>query len=223
MPVGTIVLIVISILIYLGFAQRILDRMGLSDRAALIFIAAMIAGSYLPDIPLTSTLSINIGGGIIPIVLIVYLFLRADSANEKIRAGVSLLVSALVVYAVLKILPAEPTFAVLMDPLYLVAIMAGVIGYLAGRSRRSAFIAGAGAIILTDIFTRIELFFTGGRATMVIGGAGIFDATIISGLVAVAMAELIGEIRENIAARTQRGEDEQGEHDIHDQRGPYDE
>ncbi|MFY9115096.1 MAG: DUF1614 domain-containing protein [Dethiobacteria bacterium] len=219
MPIGTIVLIVISILIYLGFAQRILDRMRLSDRAALLFIVAMIVGSYLPDIPLTADLSINIGGGIIPIILVGYLLWKADTAAEKIRAGVALLVTALAVYAALKIFPVEPTYAILLDPLYLVAVIAGIIGYLAGRSRRSAFIAGVGAIVLNDIFTRLELFITGGRETLVIGGAGIFDATVISGLVAVGLAELVGEIRENLAARNNlRGEDEENEHY---QRGPH--
>ncbi len=87
MPIGTIVLIVISILIYLGFAQRILDRMRLSDRAALLFIVAMIVGSYLPDIPLTADLSINIGGGIIPIILVGYLLWKADTAAEKSVPG----------------------------------------------------------------------------------------------------------------------------------------
>lgn len=218
MPVGTIVLIVISILIYLGFAQRILDRMRLSDRGALLFIAAMLVGSYLPDIPLTADLSINIGSGVVPIVLVVYLFWKADTTTEKIRAGVALLVTALAVYAVLKIFPVEPTYAILLDPLYLVAIIAGIIGYLSGRSRRTAFIAGVGAIVLNDIFTRLELFITGGRSTLVIGGAGIFDATVIAGLIAVGLAELFGEIRENLAAGNHRGQDENNNNY---QRGPH--
>ena len=44
-PVGIIILIIVSILIYLGLAQRALDRMRLSDRGALVVIAAIILGS----------------------------------------------------------------------------------------------------------------------------------------------------------------------------------
>jgi len=196
MPFGMILLIVVSVLIYLGFAHRILDRMRLSDRAALVFIAAMLVGSYLPDIPLTGNLSINIGGGVIPLVLLGYLFGAADTVSEKSRAAIALIVTALLVYGVLKILPLEPTHAILIDPLYMVAIIAGLVGYLSGRSRRSAFIAGVGAVVLTDIFTRFELLVAGIGDELVIGGAGIFDATIVSGLLAVGLAELVGEIRE---------------------------
>jgi uncharacterized membrane protein len=200
MPVGMIVLLVISILVFLGLAERVLDRLRLTDRAALLFIGAMLVGGFLPNIPLSRTLSINIGGGIIPLILVIYLFVKAGTATERIRAAIALLVTAVVVYLVLKIIPLEPTYAFLMDPLYLVALIAGVAGYLAGRSRRSAFIAGVGAILLNDIFTRVELFFRAAESELIIGGAGIFDATIVSGLIALGLAELVGEIRERLAA-----------------------
>ncbi len=205
MPVGTIILLIVSILIFLGLAERVLDRLRLSDRAALLFIAAMLVGSYLPDIPLTRTLSINIGGGVIPLILVGYLFVKAGTAVERTRAALALLISSVVIYIVLKIIPLEPTYAILVDPLYLVALIAGVAGYLAGRSRRSAFIAGVGAVVLNDIFTRIELFVRGASSNLIIGGAGIFDATLISGLIALGLAELIGEIRERLGGGPEEG------------------
>ncbi|HOA35784.1 MAG TPA: DUF1614 domain-containing protein [Bacillota bacterium] len=205
MPVGMILLLGISILIFLGLAQRVLDRLGLTDRTALLFIAAMLVGGFLPEIPLTGTLSINIGGGLIPIALVVYLFVKAGTARERTRAAVAMLASAVVTYIVLKIFPLEPTYAFLVDPLYLVALIAGVAGYLAGRSRRSAFIAGVGAIVLNDIFTRIELFARGAKSNLVIGGAGIFDAVLVSGLIALGLAELIGEIRERLGGEPGEG------------------
>jgi uncharacterized membrane protein len=205
MPVGMILLLIISILIFLGLAQRVLDRLGLTDRTALLFIAAMLIGGFLPEIPLTGTLSINIGGGLIPIILVVYLFVKAGTTTERIRAAVAMLAAAVVTYVVLKIFPLEPTYAFLVDPLYLVALIAGVAGYLAGRSRRAAFIAGVGSIVLNDIFTRIELFARGAKSSLTIGGAGIFDATLISGLIALGLAELVGEIRERLSGEPGRG------------------
>ena len=198
MPAGMILLLIVSILIFLGLAQRVLDRLGLTDRVALLFIAAMLVGGFLPDIPLSGSLSINIGGGLIPIFLVVYLFVKAGTVKERTRAAVALLATAVVTYVVLKIFPLEPTYAFLVDPLYLVALIAGVAGYLAGRSRRTAFIAGVSAIVLNDIFTRIELFARGAKSNLTIGGAGIFDATIVAGLIALGLAELVGEIRERI-------------------------
>jgi hypothetical protein len=111
-----------------------------------------------------------------------------------------MLVTAVITYIVLKIIPLEPTHALLVDPLYLVALIAGAVGYLAGRSRRTAFISGVGAIVLNDIFTRIELFARGARSSLTIGGAGIFDATLIAGLIALGLAELVGEIRERMSS-----------------------
>ena len=209
MSAGTFVLLAVSVLIFLGLAQRVLDRLRLTDRAALIFIGAMLVGSYLPEIPLTDTLAINIGGGLIPLILLGYLFAKAGTAKERNRAAIAILVTAVVVYFVMKIIPLEPTYAVLMDPLYLVALFAGIAGYLAGRSRRAAFMAGVGAIVLNDIFTRIELFYRGASSNLVIGGAGIFDATVVSGLIALGLAELIGEIRERLGGGP--GDERQGE------------
>ena len=123
MPAGMILLLIISILIFLGLAQRVLDRLGLTDRSALLFIAAMLVGGFLPDIPLSGTLSINIGGGLIPIILLVFLFVRAGTGTERIRAAVAMLAAAVVTYFVLKIFPLEPTSAFLVDPLYLVCLL----------------------------------------------------------------------------------------------------
>ena len=157
----------------------------------------MFFGSYLPDIPLTRNLAINIGGGIVPMVLSVYLIVKADSTPEKSRALLATLVAAAAIYGAMKILPAEPTHTMFLDPLILFALIAGVIAYLAGRSRRTAFIAATMGVILTDIISHIEASFVqGARGTTVIGGAGIFDAVILSGIIAVGLAEIVGEGRE---------------------------
>jgi uncharacterized membrane protein len=73
MPAGVILLLLIAVLIYFGLLQRVLDRMHMTDIMAIIFIGAMVVGSFLPNIPLGTRVSINIGGGIIPIILAVYL------------------------------------------------------------------------------------------------------------------------------------------------------
>ncbi|MCW3491501.1 DUF1614 domain-containing protein [Dethiobacter alkaliphilus] len=198
MTIGMIVLVVVAVLVYLGAAQRVLDRLRLTDRAALLFLGAMVVGGFLPDIPITDNVSINIGGGIIPIVLAVYLFIKAGSTKEKVRAVLAALVTGGVVYAAMKIMPSEPTYNYFLDPMYLFAIIAAVVGYLAGRSRRSAFIAGSMGILLTDIFSRIEIAIYGGSGSMSIGGAGVFDAIVISGILALLLAEIFGESRERI-------------------------
>ena len=80
-----------------------------------------------------------------------------------------------------------------IDPLWLSGIVAGLVGYLAGRSRRSAFIAGVGGVLLSDVYT----LFTSPSPTMV-GGAGVFDQVVIAGVLAVGLAEIVGETRERL-------------------------
>lgn len=208
MTIGMIVLVVVAIVIYLGAAQRVLDRLRLTDRAALLFVGAMVVGGFLPEIPLSDNVSVNIGGGIVPVVLAVYLFIKAGTTKEKVRAVLAALIAAVAVYAAMKIMPLEPTYNQFLDPMYLFAILAAVVGYLAGRSRRSAFIAGSMGLLLTDIFSRIEIAVRGGSGRMSIGGAGVFDAIVIGGILALLLAELFGETRERIQGGPAKGRPE---------------
>lgn len=193
-----IVLLVVAVLIFLGLGQRVLDRLRLTDKAAILFLGAMLVGGFLPDIPIIGNVSINIGGGIVPLILVVYLIVKAGTVKEKTRAIVAALITGIAVYASTKIFPTEPTYTLLLDPIYWFAVIAGIIGYLAGRSRRTAFIAGVSGLILMDIFSRIELMFTGGTTSLVIGGAGIFDGVVIAGFISLGLAEVIGEVRERL-------------------------
>ena len=111
-------------------------------------------------------------------------------------------------------MPVHPAYLLFLDPLYLVAIVAGLVAYLAGRSRRSAFIAGVMAIILSDLLALIENILIGVRAATVIGGAGFFDAIVISGFIALGLAEIFGETAERLApmfgAKTRREREAEG-------------
>lgn len=208
MYTGVVLLIAVAILVYFGFAHRALDRLRLNDRAALIFLAAMIAGGFLPDISLGEFTAINIGGGLIPLILVGYLYSKARK-EEITRSVFAVAVTAVIVYAALKAIPLEPTYGFFIDPLYLIAIVAGVAGYLSGRSRRGAFIAGTLSIIITDIVAQVENILGGVTGNIVIGGAGVFDAVIIAGLLALGLSEVIGESRERIALQARDYEEKE--------------
>lgn len=209
MPVGVTLLLVLAVLIYFGLLQRILDRMHLSDKTALAFIGAMVVGTFLPNIPLGMGLSINIGGGLVPIVLSVYLVATADENEEKVRAIIAALLTGLAVYAGGRLLPAEPE-TMLIDPLIVFSILAGLIAYIFGRSRRGAFVAGVMGILISDIIYALGL---GARpAGTSIGGAGVFDAAIIAGAIGVALCELVGETRERLQGGTEKaGKEKEGD------------
>ncbi len=221
MNTGIIILLAVSVIVYAGFAHRVLDRLRLSDKAALLFLVAMLLGGFLPDIPLVANISINIGGGLIPLILVGYLLSKAESW-EIGRTVLAVLIATAVAYGAIKILPLEPTYNLFIDPLYLIAIVAGLVAYLAGRSRRGAFIAGVMAIILSDLLAFMENTLMGVSAATVIGGAGFFDAVVISGFIALGLAEVFGETAERFApifgAKT-RGEKQHDENDHREREG----
>ncbi|OAT86411.1 DUF1614 domain-containing protein [Desulfotomaculum copahuensis] len=205
-PVGLIVLVVVSLIIYFGLAHRALDRLRLSDRGALAVIAAIILGSFI-TIPLAGgriPLSVNVGGALVPLGLSVYLLFKAGTGREQVRALVAAAVTALAIFAAGSLLMrglAEPGGRFeFLDSLWLYPLVAGVVGYLAGRSRRGAFIAATLGVLANDAGYYFWLAARGAPAGRVpIGGAGAFDAIILSGVFAVLIAEVVGEVRERAA------------------------
>ena len=155
MPLGLTLLIAATILVFFGVGQRLLDRMRLSDKAAVLFMIAIFIGSLIPDIPLGRDIFINIGGAIVPLILVIYLFAKAGTGIEKLRAGIAAVLSGLGVYLAGRYMPSEPE-TIMIDPNYVNGIIAGIIAYLFGRSRRSSFIAGVLGVILADLAQGIE-------------------------------------------------------------------
>ena len=196
MTVGSILLSAAAILVLLGVGQRVLAKMHLSDRAALVIIAAMFAGGLLPDLDL-GLVRINVGGAVIPLGVCAYIFSRAEN-DERVHAVMGAVVTGGVVYLLGRIMPDEPE-KIWIDPVYLCGLVGGVVGYVLGRSRRGAFISGVAGVLLADIINAVTVWTSGISQTLRLGGAGIFDTAVISGLLAVLLAELVGELLERVA------------------------
>lgn len=201
MPTGTALLLVTAALIYFGIGQRVLDRMRLTDSQALVFIALMIGGSFI-TLPLRTgrtSVSLNLGGGLIPLILVVYLLVKADTAREKWRAIVASFVTAGVIFGISQFTDFDPSSPRLfIDPLWLFSLVAGIVGYLAGRSRRASFIAGVFGLFVVDVIHFIQALVGNIPTRVILGGAGVFDAMVVAGLIAVSLAEFVGETRERI-------------------------
>lgn len=195
--IGTIILLVTGLVILFGFGQRVLDKMHLSDMQAIVLIIAMIVGGFLPAIPVTSRVSVNLGGFVIPAGVCLYLWFTADTSREKLRSLVAAALTGVSVFLLMRFLPDEPD-AMRFDPTYTYGVAGGVIAYILGKSRRGAFIAGtmgvAGANIAQDLINRAN----GIGQRLVLGGAGALDAVVFSGIIAVLLAELAGEVLERV-------------------------
>ncbi|MDO4865249.1 MAG: DUF1614 domain-containing protein [Clostridia bacterium] len=202
MTIGFILLILTGLLILFGAGQRVLDRLRLTDRQAILFIALIIAGGFVPDIPVTDTFAFNIGGALVPLALCVYLWTKADTFIERARSLLAALLTGVAVFSLGRLLPSEPE-NMAIDPIYAYGIAAGLIAYVFGRSRRGAFIAGTVGVMLADLANWGYANAMGARQRLALGGAGGFDAVVIAGLLAVLISELLGEILER-ASRGRR-------------------
>ena len=211
LPYGNIILAVLAVLVYFGVLQRVLDRMRLNDRVALVVIVAIAAGSFI-DVSLVSRpveVSLNIGGALIPLAFSVWLVATAHQPSEKIRAVIAVLVAGGMVWGLGKVLSPDDQW-MRISPMLIFGLTAGVVAGLAGRSRRAAFVGGLGAIIIADIIHLVELTVMKIPGSVAFGGAGAFDATIISGILAVGLVEIIGEVRER-ALKTAGGDEDSDE------------
>ena len=209
MSIGMILLVVIALLILFGALQRVLDRMALTDRQALLCVAAIFIGGWLPDISL-GLITLNIGGALIPLIVCVYLLLHAGTGKERVRALVAAALTAAAIYALSLFFPSDPVAMPMIDPMILCGVAGGVIAWLLGRSRRSAFIAGVLGVILADVISGVRLWMRGVDQTIHLGGAGALDAVVIAGVTGVLMCELVGEIIERIQTGRAKAPHEDG-------------
>jgi len=203
MTIGLILLIIAGVLILFGAGQRVLDKLRLNDRQALLFIALILIGGFIPDIPVTQNFAFNIGGALIPLGLCVYLWIKADTWKERIRCLAAALATGAAVFALGRFMPHEPE-TIVIDPGYMHGLAAGVIGYVFGRSRRGSFIAGVLGVMLSNVASAVLVWMQGVDQRLVLGGAGAFDVIVMTGFIAVLLSELIGEIIERIRRKHRR-------------------
>ena len=208
MSIGMVLLTVLALLILFGIGQRVLDRMYLTDRQALLMVAAIFIGGWLPDIPL-GRVTLNIGGALIPLAICIYLLVRAGTSKERIRALVAAVLTGAAVYLLGRFMPADP-IQTFIDPNYVYGLAAGVIAYLLGRSRRAAFFAGVVGVLLADIAVGAVNWANGIDQTLHLGSAGALDAVVISGLLAVLLAEFVGELLERMTTGSAKAPMEDG-------------
>ncbi len=204
------------LLLQLGLIRYAYERVGLSHRAALLALFAALLGSGI-NIPLlqlpaqrlveprivdffgmqyvipavverqSTVIAINVGGALIPLLLVLYLIVRYGITRRTILA---LAVVTLVVH-----LLAQPVRGVgIALPPLLPSIVTAVAALLFDRwtAPRTAFIAGTlGTLLGADIFN-MGIVRELGAPVVSIGGAGTFDGVFVIGIIAVLLAGLSG-------------------------------
>lgn len=197
MSFGMIALSVLSLLTLFGLGQRVLDRLHLSDRAALFAMAAIFVGGLLPPIPI-GRVQLGVGGFLVPAALCVWTLAKAGSGMERVRALAGALITGAAVWVILLLMPAEPE-KIVVDPLYVGGIVAGLVAWLLGRSRRAAFVCAVLGVLLSDVASAVQALAAGADAPVRLGTGGALDAVVISAILAVLVAELAGEAAERLS------------------------
>lgn len=206
MSVGYIILLVLIFIIMFGGGQRVLDRMRMNDTWALIVMIAIAIGVAIPTIHIGKHFEFNIGGFLIPFVVCIYLLIRVGWSWDLFRAFVGTIITAGAILGLEYALPATPE-KYWLDYMYLYGIVAGIVAYALGRSRRNAFICTIFGITLARVIQYIINVSTGIKnCVLSLGSAGVFDSMVIAVLFAVGLCEVFGESLEKLTGEKHKKE-----------------
>ena len=190
MSVSLLIVLSIIVLIMFGVGQRILDELRLSDKWALIILITIAIGIVIPPVWVGEYFCFSIGGFLIPLALSVYL-LCSCGARDFWRAVAGTLLVAGIIYGLEWILPADPE-EVVIDNMYVYGIVAGLVAYLLGRSRRNAFVSCLFGISLAELVQWIINLCLGVKTILGLGVGGVFSTYIVAIIIAVALSEFLG-------------------------------
>jgi len=125
-------------------------------------------------------IAINVGGGIIPLVLVLYVLRRAPIAKTIIATAIS----SFIMYLLAKPVPGLGV----QIPIFIPPLVAVALGYLLSPRNPVpvAYTSGVlGVIIGADLMNLYNL--TGG-GVMSIGGAGVYDGIFLVGIISAFLA-----------------------------------
>lgn len=197
MNVSLTILTIFILLVMFGAGQRVLDNLRLTDRQALWIMLAIVVGILIPPIYIGEYFAFSIGGFLIPFALCVYLLVKVGWSRDLLRAMIGIILVAGAVIGIEWLIPAEPE-TMTIDPNFVFGLVAGLLAYIMGRSRRNAFISAVFGLTIAEV---IQFFINQAKGTPTVLGLGVggaFDAIIISALLAVALAEFIGRAYEKV-------------------------
>ena len=186
---------IIILLIMFGVGQRILDDLRLSDKWALVILISICIGIVIPPIWIGKYFCFSIGGFLIPLALSIYLLVSCGK-RDLLRALFGMILVAGIIYGLEWILPADPE-EVLVDNMYVYGVVAGIVAYALGRSRRNAFVSCLFGITLAQLVQWIINMCSGEKSILGLGVGGAFSTYIVAIIISVALSEFLGRAFES--------------------------
>ena len=204
MSVSLWIIWIVILLIMFGVGQRILDDLRLSDKAALLILIAVCIGLVIPPIWIGGYFCFSIGGFLIPLALSIYLLVSCGR-RDLVRAIIGTILVAGIIYALEWILPADPE-EVVMDNMYIYGVVAGVVAYVLGRSRRNAFVSCLFGITLAQLVQWIINLILNNKSILGLGVGGAFSTYIVAIIISVAVSEFLGRCFETAYGNKEKKE-----------------
>ena len=103
------------------------------------------------------------------------------------------------------LLPADPE-SVLIDNTYVYGVIAGVVAYALGRSRRNAFISCLFGITLAQLIQWIINFVKETPSILGLGVGGAFGTYVVAIIISVALSEFLGRCFESATIKKEEKE-----------------
>lgn len=191
MSVSLIIISVLILLVMFGAGQKILDNMRLSDKEALIILIVICIGLLIPPIWIGPYFCFSIGGFLIPLAISIYLLISCGWSRDLLRTIIGTIVIAGIIYGLQWLLPAEPE-NVIVDNMYIYGIVAGVVAYVLGRSRRNAFVSCLFGLVFADLVQWIYNYAVGVPSILGLGTGGAFGTYVVAIIISVALCEFLG-------------------------------
>lgn len=203
MSVSLIILTVLVLAVMFGAGQRILDQMRLTDKQALLVLVSIIIGIIIPPIYIGKFFCFSIGGFVIPFILCIYLLISCGWSTDLLRSIVGTILVAGFCLLIEWLLPADPE-EMIIDPMFVYGVIAGIVAYALGRSRRNAFISAVLGISLSMVIQFFINKASGVSTILGLGTGGAFGTIIVSILISVALAEFFGRMCETAKKDTEK-------------------
>ncbi len=183
-------LFALVLLVELRILRYAYRKIGVPPRAMFLVLLVSLLGSYV-NIPLFSlpaasgptVVAINVGGGLLPVVLSLYLFVRSG-LRKRMLLGTA--VVSVLVYHLARIVPGAGVAVPMLVPPLAAAGIALLLAFR--RAPPVAYVAGSmGTLIGADLLNLPRIAAVGAPVVS-IGGAGTFDGIFLTGIVAGLLA-----------------------------------
>ena len=129
-------------------------------------------------------LSINVGGAVVPLLVVLYLLPRVP-LRETALASVLMIA---ICFTLAKYIPGKGIAIPLLFPAFFATIFALVLAFKSASS--VAFISGVLGVLIGGDLLHLPRVMREGQGMMSIGGAGVFDGIFLVALIAAFLAGL---------------------------------